>query len=504
MTTPDHDEQLPERKDLRGLVARGLGWKVATQVIGIGTRSLVTLVLARLLLPAEFGLAALALSLAALVYVIADLSLAATLVQRATITEKDCSTVFWSSSAIGLLLFGLGVGLSWPIAAVFGEPDVQPLLAALSVSFLFTAMSTTHMALLTRRMIFRSTELIQIVGLLAGAAAGLTVAFADGGAWAIIIQRIAASLVVLVLLVFFVRWRPRLIFSMDSLKDLTGFSLNLLGHNFLGALKSNADNLLIGRFLGPSALGIYAISYSIVLYPSSRLANPLRQVLFPAFSRMQDDLPGLARAWLRASRLVASVAAPVLLALVVVAGDFVPVVLGDNWRDAVPVLQVLAWVGFLISFQAMFQAVLMARDRTGTLFRFSIAYTGLSIAAFAVGLYWGVVGVAVAYCAAMTVLTPIYAYLAANTVGVSLLDYFRALRGVVEACAVMLGAMAAVRYGLVQQDVPAAARLAILIVLGAAVYIPVCLWRCPDVLQQILKRIRRGRASAATEPEGAS
>ena len=270
-------------------IRSGLAWKVASQVFRQLSRVAVVVILARLLTPEEYGLAAMVLVFSALVLIFADLALGAALVQREELNEADRSTVFWTSAAMGTLFMLLGIAASWPIAAFYGEPEVQPLFALLSVSFLVTALGTTQSALLNREMQFRSLELRMMAGTLVGGTAGIVVAAAGGGAWAIIVQQLAIAVTSTLLLWAFSPWRPRFTYSLHSLRSLGGFSLNVFGTRVLFYANRNLDNMLIGRFLGASALGAYAIAYNVMLMPLARIAQPIVEVLFPAMSRIQDD-----------------------------------------------------------------------------------------------------------------------------------------------------------------------------------------------------------------------
>jgi O-antigen/teichoic acid export membrane protein len=292
-------------------------------------------------------------------------------------------------------------------------------------------------------------------------------------------------------------WYPRLQFSRASLRDLGGFSANMLGQRLCWYLQVNGDSFLIGRFIGTAALGTYAVAYNTMLVPASKIGGPLQRVFSPAFSRIQDEPERIAATWARVARLLATVCVPALAGLVVVAPDFVPVVLGSHWTRAVPVVQVLAWVGIVQALQALNMDVLMARDRTRTMFRFAVLLTSCHLIAFAVGLHWGVIGVAVAYAISTTLLEPWQTVLAARCLGVSPLVFFRAVAGPFQAALGMCAAVLAVRAGLVDGGVAPVLRLLACIVTGVGVYGVLCLWRVPELADEVRGLLRR---RAAPEP----
>ncbi|MFP5365207.1 MAG: MOP flippase family protein [Thermoleophilia bacterium] len=504
---PDAGEERsaqPASADAMGdRVIGGFGWVGASQVAMQITRVVVALIVARLLTPEEYGLAALTLVFASLVLVFSDFALGAALVQRKTLTEDDRSTAFWTTVGCGALFTVLGVVLSGPIASLYREPDTQPLFAVLSLSFLITALGATQQALLLRDMNFRRLELLTIAGALAGAPIAIALAAAGTGPWAIIGQQLAVALATTALMWRGSSWKPRLRFSRASLGDLWSFSGYVVGHRLLFYAHANADRFIIGRFIGPAALGAYAIAYNVMLQPAARIGAPLQRILAPAFARMQDEPERIAVAWARVVRLIAAVSVPALGGLIVVAQEFVAVALGDKWAPAAPIIQILAWVGILTALQSINMDVLMARDRTSLMFRFSLAFVPVHIAAFAIGAQWGVTGVAVAYAISSTLVEPWLTVLAARVLGVSPMVFVHAIAGVFQAGAVMIGALLLARMALIEAGVPTGARLAALIVLGALVYVPLCAWRAPDVARDgraLLARARRPRRLAAAQP----
>ena len=477
-------------ESLRAPVMQGFAWKGVSQIFLQGSRLVVAVILARMLSPHDYGLAAMALVLASLVIVFSDVALGAALVQRTRLSDADRSTAFWTSVSVGALCTVLGISLSGVLAGFYGDPDVQPLFAALSLSFLITSLAATHEALLVREMNFRSLEIRMMVGTAAGAVAGILLAAKGYGAWAIIGQQLALSTVSTALLWLLSPWHPSLSFSRSSLRSLGGFSGNVFAHRLLYYLHRNIDNLLIGRFLGPASLGVYGFAYNVMLVPFSRIAGPLTEVLFPAFSRMQHDRARMTAVWVRAVRLVASFSVPALLGLVVVAPDFVSVVLGEKWAGATTLIQILAWVGLLQSLQTLNPNILQALDRTGTLLRYTIVFFALHMTAFVVGLQWGVVGVAVAYLVSSLIVEPLFAWVTTRALGVSPLVLVRGLSGVFQASALMFVAVLATRLLLQEAGVGAPLRLAATVAVGILVYVPCWKWRAGDAFDE-LKAFRR-------------
>jgi polysaccharide transporter, PST family len=482
-------------ESLRARVLSGLAWKATSQIVTQCARAVAGILLARLLAPHDYGLAAMVVVFSSFVLVFSDLSLGAALVQRRALTEDDRSTVFWTSLAAGACFTLAGFAVAGPVAAFYGQPAVRPLFEALSIAFFVTSLATTQNALLQRELAFRRLELCTMTSAVGGAIVGIVIAVRGGGAWAIIGQQLAVAVISTALLWRLSPWRPSLRFSRSSLRALGGFSGNVFGQRLLYYLMRNVDNVLVGRFLGPAALGAYGLAYTVMLAPFSQIGGPVQEVLFPAFSRMQDDRERMAEVWVRASRVVGSLAIPALLGLIVVAPDFVDVVLGRRWRVAVPVIQILSWAGLLQSLQRLNGDILQALDRTQLLLRYSIASFAVNLVAFVVGLQWGIRGVAAAFAIAATVVEPAYAWLTARALGTTVRRFAGGFAGVAQASVAMALGVLAARLLLLRAGLSAPERLAALVLIGVVLYVPLCALRSPELAAE-LRRLLRRRAAA--------
>jgi O-antigen/teichoic acid export membrane protein len=385
------------------------------------------------------------------------------------------------------------------LASFYGTPAVRPLFMVMSLSFVITAAGATQSALLVRAMDFRGLELRLTGGAVVGSGVAIAVARLGGGPWALIAQQVTVSLVSTVLVWRFSTWRPSFTFSGTSLRELGSFSGRVCGTRLLFYANRNADNVLVGRFLGAGALGIYAIAYNVMLLPTTQIAAPVQEVLYPAFSRFRDDTPRIAAAWLAVNRMVAALTLPALAGIAVAAPDLVSVVLGAKWHSAARVIQILAWVGMLQSLQGLNSSILQARDRTQLLIRYAVVVCTASLTAFAVGLHWGLLGVAVAYAVSSTIVEPYYTSLTARSLGLTLLDVGRSLSGVIQATIGMAVVVLLARTALVGSGLAPLPRLLCLVVLGGCVYATLVIWRAPEI--GVAVRGLRARAAVAPAAE---
>jgi O-antigen/teichoic acid export membrane protein len=467
-------------------------FSIVTQV----SRVVVAIVLARLLTPADYGLAAIAFVCTTFVLTLSDASLGKALVQQATIDELDRSTVFWATLGIGVLLTGGGVAVSGPLAHLFHQPKAQPLIAVLSISFILVSLQMTQASLFQRSMMFKATTVRLILSVAVGGAVGIGTALMGGGAWALIAQQLAVGATSAFLLWVLSPWRPKLMFSWSRLRSLGGFGFRVMGARLMDDVSSNADNALIGRFLGSAALGAYSVAYNLMTVPVVRLVLPIQETLFPAYARIQDDVSRVRQIWLRTTVVVTSVVAPAMVGLVVVAPDFIHVVLGSRWAATGPVVRILAPLAIAQSLAALASTTLLARGRAKTVFRFSVVNTILVVGAFVFGLQWGIIGVAAAFACVSIPMAGVLLYLAARALEGPVAELARALGGPLEATGAMAVAGLGAQWFLQSESISVGIRLPLVIAVAALVYVPACILRVGPVRSE-LRRFWRGRALAS-------
>ena len=479
-------------------VLTGLGWKVATVLVSDVTRIVVAVVLARLLTPADYGMAGMAFIFSGLATIFSDLALGGALVQRREVTEEDRSTVFWGSLAFSFVVAGICVALSPLVADFFGKQEVEKLVAVMAISVPLSALTTTQVALLLRQLAYRSLEIRQMLAILSGAVAALVFAAAGFGPWAIVVNSLVASAVSTLLVWRFSSWRPRFVFSFARLRDLSPFGLRLFGLRLMNYANLNVDNLLVGRFAGAAALGVYSLAYNVMFTPMIRIANPISSVVYPALARMQDDMPRMRRAWLRSKRMSASLLAPAFLIAIVTAPVLVPVLFGPQWHEAVPVIQLLAVAGVAHSLVTLNWTVLQGTGRMKVAFRLGLLVSAMTVASFAVGVRWGAVGVAAAYAVIKLPVVLIDTYVTTRAVGFSFREALLAGGSILPHAVLAAAGAWAVRIALTGAGTPPVVTLLLVVATACLIYLVLLVIAAPgyvadvrDVLGQRIGWLRR-------------
>ncbi len=387
----------PDSEALGEIAAKGIFWvgagRAFRQIIGVGT----SIVLARSIAPESFGLIVMALAAIEFGQLFADLGVGTAIVQQRTGDSLAWSSAFWVNLAVGIALCVLISAVAPAIAAFYAEPSLTWVIVALSSSLLVSALQVVPRALLSRSMRFDLIAQSEVGGGVAGSAAAIIMAVNGFGVWSLAAQPLVGAMMTFVLIGLASGWLPDRSFHWPAVRPLAHFSVPLLGTEVLHFLATNTDRVLIGRFLGGASLGFYGLATQIMLYPLANVTAVVGRVLFPIFSRMQDQRSRMRDAYIKTTSAVAAITFPAMLGLYVVASDFVAVVFGERWAPMVPILEILCWVGLTHSITGTLANIYLSTGNTLILWRLGLLAAPLTVIGYIAGLRWGAVGVAAGY-----------------------------------------------------------------------------------------------------------
>lgn len=447
----------------------GIAWTGAARSARLLLQFAATVVLARLLTPEDFGLVAMITVLTSFALLFGELGFSAALIQRPELSEAHRSSVFWLTLGLGALLSVAVFAAAPAVAGFYREPQLEPLTRVVAVHFLLAALKVVQVAVVTRAMRFRALGAVEVSATLAGAAVGIGAALAGHGVWSLVAQLLATTAVESAGLWLTSGWRPRARFDPAAIRELLPFSGNLVGFSTVNYWLRNADNLLIGRFVGSAGLGIYERAYQVMMLPVSQASGVLTRVMFPTLSRIQGEPERVKELYLRAVRAISLLTFPMMLGLLVVADHFVLAVFGSRWSEVTPILRILCGVGMLQSVTSTAGWLFQSQGRTDWMFRWGLVSGAVTLAAFAIGIVWGVRGVAIAYAIRSLLLAGPSFAIPGRLVGLGLPEVLRALAGTF-ACAL---AMAVALFGLralLPPGLPPLAALSLEVAAGVALY----------------------------------
>jgi PST family polysaccharide transporter len=382
------------RRSLTHQTVAGLLW-TASGKGAYGVLQLVVLaILARLLTPADFGVVSAALIVIALSGIVSQLGMGPAVVQRAELERRHIDTAFSASVALDTLL-GAVLWLGAPVVArFFRSADVQPVLQALAWVFPLHGLATVAESLMKRELRFRSLATLDVISYGAGyGVVGITLALLGRGVWALVAAHIAQNVVKTALLLF---WQPARLRPPEwrAFRELISFGGGFTVGKIANQLAAQGDYLVVGRFLGPAALGFYGRAFNLMSVPASGVGTILDAVLFPAMAKVQSSATRLSTAYRRGLAVVGLAFLPTSLALIVLAPEIVAVMLGPRWTPVVTPFQVLA-IG--MTFRTSSQISDALTRATGSVYRRAwrqILYAGLVVGGAWVGQRWGITAVA--------------------------------------------------------------------------------------------------------------
>lgn len=454
---------------LKQRTLHGLGWSGLAQVLRQILQFIISILLARLLAPSDFGLLAMILVFTGFASTISDLGLSTALIQKRDIQPRHESTIFCLQLACGAFLALLLSAAAPLIASFYQVHRLAGICLAIAPTFLLNAFGSVPLALLQRKMAFRSIAAIEITSLLGSGAAAVIAALNGWGIWSLVLQALLASLITSALSWQQSRWRPELAFTPAAWRELRRFSSALTGFNIVNYWIRNLDNLIIGKFIGTYALGLYSRAYSMMLFPIRQVGDIVSRVMLPAMSSIQDQTERFRDIYLRATRVIALITFPFMIGMAVLADLIIVILFGPAWSGAISILRILSLVGLLQSIGTTLGWIYTARGRTDIMFFFSLGAGSVYAAAFLIGLRWGVLGVAGAYAASFLLLVwyPSWTF-AGRLIGLPFSRMLRNLAGVFFCAAIMGGSVFALRQlPFFRTDVPS---LLALTGSGAAVY----------------------------------
>lgn len=375
--------------------AAGAAWWSAVEIASrYGVQFLVTLVLARLLLPSDFGLAALLVIFTSLGAILVDSGFGTALIQRQRTSPDDETTVFLFSSATGLLLCALIMLGAPAIAGFFHAPSLAPLLRLASLTLVCSGAGAVPDALLTMRMDFRARTLAQLAASLVSGTVAVTLALENKGVWSLAWQLVTAAAVRTLCLWLFSGWRPSGSFSRTSLFGLGRFGSFMLLSSLLNAVYMQLQPLLIGRLFDTRSLGFFTLAQSSQQAPLSLVGGVLTRVGLPVFSALAHHPARLLEALRPILRLSMFVFVPCMVGVAVASKPLVTLVYGVRWLPVAPILSILALAGVLWPVHVLNLEAIKAQGRSDLFFKLALVKITLSIGLIVLGSPWGGLGVA--------------------------------------------------------------------------------------------------------------
>jgi O-antigen/teichoic acid export membrane protein len=412
------------------------------------------MILARLLDPKDFGLVGMVTAITGVLSLFRDFGLSSATIQRVEVTDAQVSTLFWINVVVGMGLCVLLAAASPLVARFYHEPRLIWVTIALSSGFLFNAVGIQHSARLQRDMRFTALSLIDVISLAISVATGVGMAAAGFGYWSLVATTIIPPLIAAIGLWIATRWVPGPPKRNAGIRSMVHFGGLVTLNGLIYYFAYNLDKVLLGRFWGAEAIGVYGRAYQLVNIPTDNLNSAVGEVAFSALSRVQNDAARLKSYFLKGYSLVLALTVPLTMAGALCANDLISVVLGPKWSATAPIFRLLAPTILIYAIINPLAWLLYSTGLVGRSIKLIGIIAPLTITAYVLGLPHGPKGVALAYSTVMTIWVVPHILLCIRGTAISFRDIVVTIRRPVLSGIVAAGFAAAVHFLIAQSLVP--------------------------------------------------
>lgn len=363
---------------------------VLSQLLAI----VVNIILARLLLPEDFGLVALTMTFIGLIVLFTNMGFGASIIHETEVTQQKLSSIYWLNFGLSIISFLIVISTSQFAADFYDEQQLISIAFIAAINIIITPFYITHYKLLEKQLEFKTISKINLSGTILGALAAILGAFAGIGVYALIVQSLVSTLIRLILVLYFKRWKPSLYFNFKEIKEMTWYSLKFKASNIVFYFERNIDYLILGKFFTSVILGYYAFAYNIMYTPVKRISYIFSEVLFPSFSSFKEDKEKIMTGYFKSVRLIAMVSIPAMTILAFNAELIIQTAFGQKWDAAIPIVRILCFAGAIQSVSQFGSVIFSSIGKPEVELYVSIGRTIMTVLAIIIGVQYGVLWVA--------------------------------------------------------------------------------------------------------------
>ena len=368
----------------------GISWSMADQVFTRGANFVINIIIARLLIPSDYGLIGMLGIFMAISQLFVDGGLSNALIKQKTPSDKDFSTVFIVNVTVSVILYFVLFFSAPAIVRFYDQPLLKDLIRAIALVLVISSLASIQGTLLTIRVDFRTKMWISVGTSLISGATGIICAYRGMGVWALVAQQLSASVAAMLLTHLFVRWMPRLVFSMESFKRLFGYSSKLLLSSLISTVYSQAYPMVIGKKFSPASVGNFTRASQFPTVVNDAVGSALNRVSFPVLSKIQDDDQRMLEVVGKFIRLSSFLVYPLLMILCGCARPLVQVLLKEQWLDCVPLMRILCFTWLTSGIMSIDLNLLYVKGRSDMALRIELIKKAFAISILVITLFFGV------------------------------------------------------------------------------------------------------------------
>lgn len=394
------------RVPVRSRTASAVLW----MVLDVGSSQVLSLALyvvfARILTPADYGVFSLAMAITGVANIVLLQGVSEAVIQRGTVDEDHLSTAFWGILAVGVVITMVLLAAARPLADVFAAPALAPVVRWMSLLCILRALVAVHGGLCRRSLRFAVFATRAVLAYVVGGGAGIVLALAGHGVWALVASQLGQAGVILVVMWTAIDWRPRWRFSWPAFVELVRFCRHYMTATAISGCADKTDNLVIGLFLDVTAVGYYSLALKVVQTLSMLTVGPMRQVLMPVLSRLVGDRTAFAEQYVRMVTATNAAWLPLSVAVGVTAPTLLPLTFGGHWGGAIPVLQAMCLAAPTMALWNLSGEALSSFGRPDLYVRLAVIQLVLATALFAAASPFGIVAVGGAWALVSALMVP--------------------------------------------------------------------------------------------------
>lgn len=374
-------------ESLKNKTVKGMGWSAVENVTRMGVTFVVSIILARLLTPDEYGLIGILTIFIAIFNAIVDSGFTNALIRKQDATDTDYSTVFYTNLVLSVFLAATLFLCANPIAAFFERPELVSLTRVMSSVVVINALAIVQRARTTKAIDFKTQTKITFVASIASGAIGIAMAYKGFGVWALVGQQISNQAISTILFWIYNRWMPKLIFSWASFKEMWAFGSKLLASGLIDTAWKEIYQVVIGKCYSPATLGLYTRAKQFADLCSSNLTSVVQRVSYPVLSSIQDDRIRLKSAYQRVIKTTMLPTFVLMLGMAACAESMIQVLIGEQWLECVPMLQIICTYGMLYPLHALNLNMLQVQGRSDLFLKLEIIKKIIAIGPLLLGIF---------------------------------------------------------------------------------------------------------------------
>ena len=377
-------------QSLTDKTVKGVGWNSVDRIANYGIGFIIGIVLARLLSPEEYGLIGIIGIFTSIFNIILDSGLSTALIRKDGVTEEDYCTVFWTNLALSIGLTSVLFFSAPFIGNFFNRPELVPYIHVMAFILVINALSITQQARLTKNIDFKTQTKISLISHTLSGIIGIAMAYSGLGVWALVTQQMSSRLFTTLLLWFYNKWLPKLVFSWLSFKDLFGFSWKLLIAQIINTGFNQVYQAVIGKVYSPHILGQYTRAQQYGRLVSASVGDVVLKVSLPVMSSIQNEDERLLRAFRTIIKTTMLVSSVMLIGMAACAKPLIYVLIGEKWLPCVPMMQILAFNLMLHPLQQININMLTVQGRSDIQLVLQIIKCVIAIGPILLGVYVGI------------------------------------------------------------------------------------------------------------------